>query len=462
MKKTLQLMLLLFALLLVGCTDNSDPTSSTEPVETTEDPIYSDTIKPLIQIDSTERVIVIRQRETYDWMKGIKGIDNLEGNITDRIEINMNDFNAEIPGEYTIFYYLNDSAGNSANPVSRTVIVWPTDTFQAPEVYTGTIANEAPKPERPDCFDGAWYRKVVSARDQWVGLEGTVTLPEIDINRYNGQYDTNLNVDPDAINLDNPSVYMGGNADYESDVGLSLSKGCVDGDCSKVSQGSVVFRPFWRYITNSDYDEGSYADHLGLYSVSCSGSGQTKNCFANWHYKDTQYYYLPGDKIRMIVYSPRPNYLQLQIEVIEVSTLPESKAMREKYGWKDPENFISPEFRSPGVGTGKPTEYKRVNAIDQKSNEGKPAIPTTTEIKNAIWHEVYLYREIDDTLYRVPFDESRAAYMSCPYDDAFIIESHNPEKGGEVITISPSRLSTTATTNILAPLTDLKRRDEDF
>ena len=33
-------------------------------------------------------------------------------------------------------------------------------------------------------------------------------------------------------------------------------------------------------------------------------------------YKDTQYYYLPGDKLRIIVYSPKTNYLQLQIEVL--------------------------------------------------------------------------------------------------------------------------------------------------
>lgn len=473
MRKILYVFVLLvvLSLVLVGCTDVFDnimPTESdiskeftdtTETTDTTEDPIYTDTIKPLIQLDATKRTVVIKQGENYDWMDGVKGIDNLEGDVTDRIEINFNDFDANVPGTYSIFYYLSDTAGNQATPVERTVIVWPTQVLQAPPVYTGTIPDEAAKPSTPSCFGGAWYRKVVSSKDTWLGIEGTIVLPKVDINRYQGKYNTTLGFDPTAKNLDNPSIYMGGHANYESDIGLAFSLGCMDADCSTISTGSIAFRPFWRYVAfGENKDEGNYADHYNLYGVSCNGN----NCYANWHPRATEYYYLPGDKLRMLVYSPEPNYLIMQIEVLEVSTLPESVAMREQYGWNQPENFISPKFYSPGYGI-IPTEYKRVNAIDQRredgsATEGDKAIPTTTVISDAVWEETYLYREINGTLYRVPFTEDRYASMLCPQAGAFTITPHNSDQGGEIITISPGVLQSQTTNQILATPYDFKRK----
>ncbi|MBP5231762.1 MAG: hypothetical protein ILO68_08520, partial [Clostridia bacterium] len=93
-----------------------------------------------------------------------------------------------------------------------------------------------------------------------------------------------------------------------------------------------------------------------------------------------------------MVFSPEENKLQFAIQVISVSTLPSSVETRRANGWKDPADFVSPVFYSPGYGTGEKTEFKRVCAIDQSGNEGKEAIPTESEVTGVAWKSVYLYR----------------------------------------------------------------------
>ena len=106
-----------------------------------------------------------------------------------------------------------------------------------------------------------------------------------------------------------------------------------------------------------------------------------------------------------------------------------------------PADFLSPIFASPGQGTGIDAEFKRVCAIDQSGNEGGTAIETTTEVKGVIWHETYLYREIDGVIYRVPMDESRRAATAAPRSDAFTVthEGVDTNKGGEVVCIHPGK-----------------------
>ncbi len=406
-----------------------------------EQKLLNDKIKPFMRIIESEREIFIKQGQEYDLLTGIEGIDNLEGNITNKIIINDEGFDPNVPGVYYIIYFLSDLAGNSAIPIERKITVLDSGIFQKPPVYLDVIVGEASKPNNPQLFGGAWYHKVVSSRDKWTGIEGTITLPNVKITRYDGAFDENLDFDPQGKNLDNPSVYMGGHATNESDVGLSFSKGLIDISKNTLSKGSIVFRPFWRYITSdsSQKDIGGYDLKNGRrYAVSATNAAET-NMIANWHYADTEFYYLPGDKLRMLIFSPEPNKLQMQIEVIEKSTFPESIAMRELYGWKDPEDFKSPIFHSPGHGTNINAEYKRVNAIDQSGNEGKDAIDTTTLISNAIWHEVYLYRTINNVLYRVPFTEERRGFLSAKNASKFTISYDGVDKnlGGEVITIHP-------------------------
>lgn len=427
------IMVLLLTILLTSCTTNNDNDK--------DNPLLNDTVAPILTILDSEKKVTIKQGEEYDLMKGISAFDNLEKDIIKRVQILDDEYDNNVPGTYSILYFLADTAGNSAEPVERIIVVLNTSILVAPPIFTGIIENEAPKPETPTLFRGAWYHKVVSSRDKWAGIEGTFTLPTVKITRYKGSYNSELDVDPNGVNLDNPSVYMGGNATYESDVGLSFSKALINVQSNTLSKGSIAFRPFCRYITKNaeDKDIGGYDLANGRrYAVSATNS-TGDNMIANWYYGDTEYYYLPGDKLRMIIYSPEPNKSQLQIEVIEVSKDPVSVQMRKQYGWKNPENFISPIFASPGSGINGNVEYKRVNAIDQSNNENKDAIDTTTLISNAIWHEAYLYRMIDGVLYRVPFTDERRNYISAKDASKFTIsyDGVDTSKGGEVITIHP-------------------------
>ena len=408
---------------------SADDTSS----EPSED--LSDDEPPVISIESY--TVLIRVGEGYDLMTGVSGYDEAEGDVTDKIEIDKGGFDPSVAGEYTVTYSLKDRAGNSAEPKTRNITVINSKALISPTLYTGEIDGEIKNPKPAPVYGGAWYHKVVSSKDEWVGIEATVTLPEIKLSRYKDGYVSSLDVDPNVKSQDNPSIYLGGNALTESDVGLSLSLGVINQGAGTISKGSIVFRPFWRYITETDQDVGGYDVHDGLYAVSANGN----NCYANYHWKYTEYYYLPGDTLRIIVYSPEPDKLQLQIEVISKSTLESSVEMRKKYGWKDPETFISPIFSSPGHGKGTSAEFKRVNAIDQSGNEGGTAIMTETEITNAIWHSTYLYRYIDGELYRVPMDESRRATTDAPNKEAFTVESDAERSaiGGETVSIHPSK-----------------------
>ncbi len=444
-KRMLAAIALTLMMLSTGCADDnldisaqiSDESEQLESVSSeAEESLEADTKSPVIRIAGANAVIVIKKGDEVDLMKNVTGRDDRDGNITDKITVDKGGFDSKTPGEYTVTYSLKDSAGNSAEDVTRTVIVRETDVLKAPPIYDGSIDGEVLNPNNPKVFGGAWYHKVVSSRDKWLGIEATVTLPEYKIRRYKDEYDITLNADPNVKNLDNPSVYMGGNAESESDVGLSLSLVLLDVANKKISTGCYAFRPFWRYITSDEQDLGSYEEHNGEYQVSAVGN----NCSGNYHWKYTEYYYLPGDTIRMIIVVPAPNKMQLQIEVISKSTLPESVAIRERYGWKDPENFISPIFTSPGHGvSGVNAEFKRVNAIDQSGNEGKTAIDTATVVSGAVWHDTYLYREIDGVIYRVPMNDSRRGVVSAPDSSKFTVSYDNVDSniGGEVVTIHP-------------------------
>lgn len=430
--------ILLSALLcfgLVSCQGGEGAESKPESEAVSESSL-PDTKAPKIRLTPKSDKVTVEKGEGYDLLTGVYGYDDVDGDITDKIIIDKGGFDPDIAGEYTVTYNLKDSAGNAADEKIRVITVTETEVLKAYDIYDGEIAGEKLNPTPHAVFGGAWYHKVVSSKDKWLGIEATVTLPEVKLSRYKGEHDESLDVDPNVKSSDNPSIYLGGNAGSESDVGLSFSLGVVDTKTNAISKGSIVFRPFWRYITETEQDVGGYDAHGGRYTVSANGD----NCYANYHWSYTEYYYLPGDTLRIIVYSPEPNKLQLQIEVIEKSTLPSSVAMREKYGWKDPEDFLSPIFASSGHGGGKNAEFKRVNAIDQSGNEGGNAIPTNTVIKNAVWHSTYLYREIDGTVYRVPMTEERRAATDAPVPEGFVITADEAESaiGGETVTISPN------------------------
>ena len=292
----------------------------------------------------------------------------------------------------------------------------PVNYYHKAQVYLDTINNEI-FPGKLSEFAGAIYRKCVSSRDYWLGIEVVVTLPEFipdETRKGISPYDSSA-----YRYLDNPSVYLGGNSSAESDVGLTWSVGAnFDGNSVNYSE-SIAFRPFWRYI-----DSGS-------------------NTYMNAAWRDTCYYYYPGDTIRMSVYATKANTLQLRIELLEETTNPKYSQIRANYnlGKDYSKVFISPEFPSKGMGVNK-AEFKRVVALDQVGNEGKPTQPTNAQNANCIFREVYLYRKIDNQIYKVPMTTQRYTYCNAPssFSNAHIVsyEGVDQSLGGEIITLSPN------------------------
>ena len=290
----------------------------------------------------------------------------------------------------------------------------PSNLFHLAPLYTSTIVGET-SPGTLQQFNGAIYRKAVSSRDYWLGIEVVVTLPEFipDETRFGpSPYSPISN-----RYLDNASVYLGGNSYSESDVGLSFSIGAYPNGQSVNYSESIAYRPFWRWIDGT-------------------------NNYANSNWRDTHFYYYPGDKVRMSVYVVREHYLQLRIELLEETTIPKYVARRQSYnlGPDYPKVFTSSEFKSSGHGVAK-GEFKRVVAIDQVGNEGKPAQNTNAKSLNTIFHEVYLYRKINNTLYKVPMIDSRYASINAPSNflNAITVSytGLNTSLGAEQITLDP-------------------------
>lgn len=293
--------------------------------------------------------------------------------------------------------------------------------FENAKVYNGVIEDEVKAPETPKCFLGAYYRKVFSSFDKWLGVEGVITLGEFknDPERY--QLDPRVNV---YRYLDNPSVYVGGKSLFESDAGLNMNISYPDGNLKKeLNLGSpkVAYIPFWRYI----YDE-----------VEDVGTKINRNYVNSWNNvdcHDVEYYFFPGDKIRMSLFVPIENYLQLKIELLEPTTISKYADMRKKYPRK-PKTFYSPIFFSEGHGS-RNAEFKRVNSIDQYNNEGFVVSKTNATVSEAVWEEFYLYRKIKGKIYKVPFNEQRQTSMICPNLESFTVKKHN--ETGEKIIITP-------------------------
>jgi hypothetical protein len=293
--------------------------------------------------------------------------------------------------------------------------------------------------EKQRCFGGAWYHKVMSVPHDFLGITGVVTLPLPFIKRFDDGFNNNKMVDFNHKNLDVSSIYMGGHATDESDVGLAFSRAILN---NQITEGACVYRPFWRYITDQFSDEGGYdLANKRYYAASVlSNHNGMKNVYAQYHPSFSEHYYLPGDTLRMTLISPKPDFLQLTIEVIEVSTLPYSVNLRKKYLLKTPADFVSPLFQSMGHGTKMPKTYKRVNAIDQARNEGKTAIPTKTSVYNALWHECHLVYSEDGKQYLTPLNEASSVSMSCPNEQGFITTAIDSKTGRQNITIEPKRI----------------------
>jgi hypothetical protein len=240
-----------------------------------------------------------------------------------------------------------------------------------------------------NCFQGAYYRKAVSSKDRWLGIGGEVTLPQItfDEGRKNpakpGQY------------LDNPSIYMGGNmGGQETDIGLTWE--VIRDENGVVSAERLAFRPFLRRTGHA--------------------SGQVSN-YMNAP-AEAKYYWFPGEKVTM------------SLEIVSDGRL---LFVVDGAGKRYETQYDSAGYKAGNIG-----EFKRVNAIDQVSNEGKPAQTTATRVENSTWHATWLLRSYQNEVVKAPMHSGRFTDMRCPGVKYFKLTATDTEKknGGETININ--------------------------
>lgn len=252
------------------------------------------------------------------------------------------------------------------------------DSLGKPAAKTTGGAEVPPAASLP-CFEGAYYRKAVSSFDVWTGIAGFVKLgtPKVDEDRLDA-----ANKQP----LDNFSVYMGGNAggNYEVDAGLSWS---FSTDASgKRSERRNVWRPFWRTKTWNNAPD------------------------------NPNFYFLPGETVQMAVLIVAPKKLRLIVSDGKNKT-------------------FQTDFDAEGFAPNVPRQFKRVNAIDQFGNEGKPVQPTKAEVTGAEWLQTILLRGAGAEAKQIPMDKTRFTDMRCSSDKHIVVTTTDAAKGAEKIDI---------------------------
>lgn len=252
-----------------------------------------------------------------------------------------------------------------------------------------SIANEILPVAQKPCFEGAYYRKLVSSHDYWRGIEGTVVLPRIEFDQQRvhakkpGQY------------LDNPSIYLGGSmGNQETDIGMAWE--VIKEENGQVSKERKAFRPFLRRT-------GHESGQLAVF----------ENAPA-----EKAYYWYPGEEIKMSLVLVADKKVRFVVEGA---------------GKKFEREFDCDGYLLKDVG-----EFKRVNAIDQVGNEGKPVQATKTKVLNAEWKATNLYRLVDGKLTAVPFKKTRYTEMMCPAVKYFEVNASKVQvaAGAESLTIS--------------------------
>jgi hypothetical protein len=255
---------------------------------------------------------------------------------------------------------------------------------QGPPGALASIAGkEIPPAAELPCFPGAYYRKAVSSLDVWTGIGGIVKLgePRVDMERLDKE---------DNQPLDNFSVYMGGRAGtQEIDAGLTWA--FTEDEQGHRSQTRNAWHPFWR---NEKWYEAP---------------------------KEKRYYWSPGDVVAMAVMVAAPGKLRLVIADAQAN----------------PQRMFMTEFDAKSFAPRVLRQFKRVNAIDQRHNEGKPVQATKAQVVGAVWSETFLLRGAGANAVRLPMNPARFTDMRCPTPDKVRVSVTEQERahGGEAIDI---------------------------
>ena len=152
-------------------------------------------------------------------------------------------------------------------------------------------------------------------------------------------------------------------------------------------------------------------------SLLAAGGTQTTSDFTNAPAKK-EYYWYPGDEITMYIQIVRDGVIRFVVDG-------EGK-------------HYETEYECAGYTVGGSGEFKRVNAIDQVSNEGKPVQSTKTKVENSVWKESWILREYEGEVVRAPMHTGRYTDMRCPDAKYFNIVSSDEDKkkGAESIDIN--------------------------
>jgi len=238
--------------------------------------------------------------------------------------------------------------------------------------------HEILPPTSLPCFAGAYYRKAVSSFDVWTGISGTIILgqPTVDEARLN---------EKTKQPLDNFSVYMGGNAGGKYEVDAGLTWAFTQDAAGKLSERRIAWRPFWRTKVWSNAPQSE------------------------------RYTWYPGDTVYMEVRMVKPKRLRLVVADAGAH----------------PTKSFSVDFDADGFAHDKKRQFKRVNAIDQFGNEGKPVKPTAANVVNAQWLNTKLFRGKKE----LAMNKFRYTDMRCSDASHIVVKSVDMMTGAEKIDI---------------------------
>lgn len=248
-------------------------------------------------------------------------------------------------------------------------------------VNTSDASKEVSPIAASPCAAGAHYRKLASSYDSWTGIGGVVKLgaPKVDEARLD---------EKDRLPLDNFSIYMGGNAGGRFEVDAGLTWEFTVDENGKKSGRRNAFRPFWRTQKAGDWN-----------------SAPAKKDF----------YFYPGDTVQMAILTAGPGKLRLVIT--------DGKT-----------KLFQTEFDAEGFAAGVPRQFKRVNAIDQRFNEGGPTQVTKAEITGSEWLQTVLIRGDGSGTQQLPMNSARATDMRCS-NGSIIVTVVDATKGAEKVDI---------------------------
>ena len=222
-------------------------------------------IKPVINVE--EEVSYVKLNSDFDLTSGVTANDREDGNITENIKVNSNNFNIEKSGEYTITYTITDS-DNNITTKDRKVVVYSESDYLSDMEWESAVSG--------------W--KTVN-KDSAVNSTSKIKLK---VNGEIKEFDKGIGAATNAeivYNLDgnytNLSTYVGTDKNYDDNRTTIIFKIFADGE--EVYTSDVIRRDTEAELVNLDV---TGVKELKLVANDADGNGLGD--FASWG--DTKVY----------------------------------------------------------------------------------------------------------------------------------------------------------------------------